>query len=460
MTGDEERSGRRVRLTTDSLAYGPHAVARLDGKVVFVRGAAPDEEVEAVIREERSAFAFADTVAVTRSSPQRRIAPCPYLPRCGGCPWQHVAYAAQLEAKRAIVREHLRRLAGLDVPVETVLPSPRELGYRRRIKLRVRDGAVGYYAAASHELVAVDHCLLAEPAVDAAIAAAGALVRALRAPLRRIELLGRDATAERVVVVGEIEGGWDADGEATVQQWLGAHPQVSGVALRGRGWRRSWGDVQVEAGAESGPPLIVHAPAFTQVNPSANRLLVDTVVRTAAPAPGMQVLDLFAGAGNLSLPLRRRGAAVIAVEQDRQAAADAAANAAREPGPPFRVLPARAERALHQVLAEGLRVDLALLDPPRSGAAGCLDVLGRLAPARIIYVSCDPATLARDLRALRARYRIDVVQPIDMFPHSYHVETVVALTQSCESGTPSVSSARRHGSAKPRRRRRTRGRKS
>ena len=133
-----------VRLTTRDMAYGPHAVARLDGKVVFVRGAAPDEEVEAVIRDERRSHAFADVIAVVRPSAHRRPAPCEYLPRCGGCPWQHLDYGEQLAEKRRIVADQLRRVGGLDVDVPPVLPSPHELRCRRRIKLRVEAGAVGF----------------------------------------------------------------------------------------------------------------------------------------------------------------------------------------------------------------------------------------------------------------------------------------------------------------------------
>ena len=450
----------RVRLTTRDMAYGPHAVARHEGKVVFVRGAAPDEEVEAVIREEHRAFAFADAVAVVRPSAQRRVPPCPYLPACGGCSWQHLTYAAQLAAKQRIVTEQLRRIAGLDIAVAPILPSPREFGYRRRIKLRVEGGAVGFYAAASHVLVPVDHCLLAEPAVDAAIAAARALVRALALPVRRVELLGCEAGSKSVVVVGEVEGAWADAADGECRDWLAAHPSVLGLALHGRGWQRAWGDVRVGFEPQADLALTAHAPVFTQVNPGVNRMLVETVLGWIDPQPGQQVLDLYAGAGNLSLALRRRGAAVIAVEQDGQAAADAADNGARYPGPPLRVIRDRAERAVEQLAADGVRLDAAVLDPPRSGAAGCIPALLCLAPPRIVYVACDPATLARDLALLRARYRVDAVQPLDMFPHSYHVETVVRASLSCESQTPGVSSARRRKSAEPSRRRRTRGRMS
>jgi 23S rRNA (uracil1939-C5)-methyltransferase len=307
----EPESGEPLRVTTEGMAYGPHAVARLDGKVLFVRGAAPQEEVEAVVHESRERFAFAYTRRVLRPSAVRREPACPLLPRCGGCPWQHLEYAAQLSAKHAIVREQLRRLGGVEVEVAAVLPSPSEYGYRRRIKLRVDQGVVGFHAAASHTLVEVDHCLLADPVVDAAIPAARALVAAFPT-LRRIEL-SAGGSGGRVVASGELEGGAPHDSDRAAE-WLAAHPAIAGLTLRGRGWARDWGDIAVAAAPEEGTALNVRAPGFTQVNPGANRLLVDVVVRAVAPRTGLRVLDLYAGAGNLSLPLRRRGALVTAVE--------------------------------------------------------------------------------------------------------------------------------------------------
>ena len=164
------------------------------------------------------------------------------------------------------------------------------------------------------------------------------------------------------------------------------------------------------------------------MNDAANRLLVEQVVRRVAPRPGMRVLDLYAGAGNLSLPLRRAGAVVTAVEQDRGTAADARANAESEPGPPLRVMAMPSERAV------------------------------RLQVPRLVYVSCDPATLARDLKALSRAYRVDDAQPIDFFPHTYHIETVVGATLACDPHTPGVAFARRHDSPDPRARHR-RGRR-
>ncbi len=452
---DEQSPPERVVVVTDEMAYGPHAVARREGqKVLFVRGAAPYEEVEVVVREERERFAFADLARVLRPSPARRPAPCPYLPRCGGCPWQHLDYPAQLESKRHLVAEQLRRIGGLSIAVAAPLPSPRQFGYRRRIKLRVVAGTVGFHAAASHDLVPVAHCLLAEPEVDAALPALDQLVAALASLVRRLEIIG-GAPGGRVVVAGEIEGALATGDVAHAAAWLAAHDAIAGLTLRGRGWARTWGEVGVGVSADDGAPLLVRAPGFTQVNAAVNRLLVDAVVQLAGPRPDLRVLDLYAGAGNLSLPLRRRGAHVTAVEQDRAAAHDARANAAAEPGPPLRVVADRCESALRRLVAAGERFDVVVLDPPRGGAAACVPALLALRAPKLVYVSCDPATLARDLRALAAAYRVDVVQPLDMFPHTYHVETVVGATLSCDAEPPDVSSDRRLDRASAPRRRRT-----
>jgi len=418
------------------MAYGPHAVARVDGLVVFVRGAAPGEEVEVEVRERRRSHAFADVVTVTRPAPQRVVPPCAYLPRCGGCPWQQLDYAAQLDSKRALVGEQLRRLGGIDVAVRPVIASPRVFGYRRRIKLRIEDGRVGFYAGATHDLVGVRHCLLAESAVDAAVPAAAALVGALASRLRRIEIIAVRSGASEVVLAGEIEGAW-RDGDRVVEQWLAAGAERRGLVLRGQGWSRTWGDPTVWSAAAPGLELALAAPGFTQVNALANLALVETAIAFAAPRPGERILDLYAGAGNFTAPLARRGAAVVAVEQAETAAASAAN--ARRLGTPWQVRRAAVEREVGALAEAGERFDTVLLDPPRNGAAASVAALLRLGARRIVYVSCDPATLARDLKMLRAGgYEVRAVQPVDMFPHSYHIETI-ALLESAAAGQGSAS---------------------
>lgn len=413
------------------MSYGPHAVARADGKVLFVRGGAPAEEVEILVREDHRRFAFADVLRVIEPSPQRRVAPCPYLPRCGGCPWQHLEYQAQLEAKRAIVVEHLRRIAGLDVAVEPVLSTPLELGYRHRLRLRAEKGRVGFYAGGSHDLVEVEACLLAAPAVGAAIPIAAELARVLKTRVRRVEIVAPDESGRRLVLIVEAEGRWVEADEKACRAWLERHEVVAGLLLNGRGWRRSWGETTLAMAGPGTKQVNVQAGTFTQVNPEANRILVQTVLELAQPLQGKRVLDLYAGSGNLSLPFAEAGARVTAVEQSARAAADAEAAAQQRGLGDYRVVSERAEIAARTLIERGERFDLVVLDPPRSGARELVEPILALRPQSIIYVSCDPATLARDLGGLRSAYRVDRVQPIDMFPQTYHVETVVRAMASC-----------------------------
>jgi 23S rRNA (uracil1939-C5)-methyltransferase len=430
MIGEEHHCGddeTTVVLDVTAMSHGPDAVARHDGRVVFVPHAAPGDRVRARVVTAHASYARAEIAHRCRPGASYREPPCPWVAECGGCPWQQVTYPAQLEAKARNVREALARIARVAARRELpIRAAPDEWEYRHRIRLHVGpERSLGFRRARSHAIVEIGGCAIADPALSAVLPIARALVADLAVALDTIDLVanGRGGV---VVVAAAGERASERDGE-TITRWLADTPAVAGVLLAGRGWERAWRDTTIAVTPVAGLPPIHQRPhAFSQVNPGANRLLVETVAGLAAPAA--RVLDLFCGAGNLSLPLAHGGAEVVGVERSATSVADGRAAAAAA-GLDVRFEVAVADRFLRQQGLAG--AELVVLDPPRGGAATVAEQLGRLRPARILYVSCDPATLARDVATLtRAGYAVDRLQAIDLFPQTEHVETVLEAVRA------------------------------
>jgi len=427
------------QLKIERLAYGPHGVTRANGKVLFVRSTAPGDIVDVNIDEDHGSYAYASIARMIEASPMHRTPPCPYLPRCGGCPWQHISYDAQLQAKEENVAEHLRRIGGIaSPPILPILPSPLEFAYRSRLSLRAADGRIGFYAAATHDLVEIERCLLGGEGLNDALIEAARLVRLLRSAVRRVELAQttpHDSGA--VLLLAEVEGGFESIDEESIQLFLEDAQRLRGVALHGKGWRRSWGDETITLSPEEGLTLAARSGAFTQVNPLANRLLVQEVLKHGGFLPTDRVLELYAGVGNLTFPVAQRVAHVTAVEQDRIGALAAEENVRARHVGNVDVVHASSHRALASEVRRRARVDAVVVDPPRSGIADITNLLLDLAAPRLIYVSCNPSTLARDLKRLSPRYRVEAIQPLDMFPHSYHVEVIArAVLHGSARGAP------------------------
>jgi 23S rRNA (uracil1939-C5)-methyltransferase len=430
---------RTVSLTIDGLAYGPAGVGRADGKVVFVPGTVPGDEIDVALDEEKKTYATGRVLTLRQPSPHRRVPPCPYVPRCGGCPWQQVAYAKQLRAKEAAVREQMRRIGGIaDPPVLPIIPSPQEWHYRHRIRLRAEDNArLGFYQASSHELVEIESCLIAGADVAAHLRAARQWLAALRTVVRRVELVNsepvRGVGARGVVLVGNAAGAFHTKDEDACAHFLSVHPEVCGAVLFGRGWRRAWGQDQVSfALGLDDQILTVSQGGFTPVNLAGNQTLLAVLLRLGDIQAEQRVIELYCGAGNLSLPLARRARELIGIEHDRTAVADARANAARAGLRNARFICASARAGVHDLLRAGVSSDVVVLDPPRAGAAEVIDEVPRLGARRVLYVSCDPATLARDLRRLSTYgYQVRALQPLDLFPHTYHIETIAVSVLTC-----------------------------
>ncbi len=424
-----------LSLTIDRLSYGPAGVGRLSGKdggkVVFVPHTAPGDQVDVVLTEEKKRYAHGQLVTVRQAAPARRMPPCRYIPRCGGCPWQHVTYAEQLRAKEALVREHLRRIGGVaDPPVLPILPSPQEWRYRHRIRLRTGPPAqLGFYQSQSHELVELEDCLIAGEDCATHLTHARAWLAQLQTTVRRVELSTSDplrAATGGVVLTGNAEGRFQTVDEEACAAFVARHDAVAGLMLFGRGWRRAWGETRIvlDLGVDD-LVLEVKRGGFTQVNPAGNRVLIAALLRLVDFNKSQKVIECHMGAGNLSLPIAGRVSTLIGIEQDPHALADARENVTRTGLDNVTFVHASARVGLQTLVQRKVEADILVLDPPRAGAADSLDAIPRLKIPKIVYVSCDPATLARDMRRLgQLGYRLERLQPVDLFPHTYHIETI------------------------------------
>jgi tRNA/tmRNA/rRNA uracil-C5-methylase (TrmA/RlmC/RlmD family) len=388
--------GERFEITPERVGHGGFVVGRHEGRAVFVRHALPGERVVAEVTEgsEGDRFLRADAVEVLDVSPDRIEPPCPFAGpgRCGGCDWQHVSVEAQRGLKAAVVTEQLQRLAGLEVDVSVEALDPDALGWRTRVQWAVgRTGTVGLRKHRSHDVVPVDRCRIAHPDVAEA--------PAVRGRPTGVESIV-SSTREHLTLVTGADGATYAEG-----------PEVLHERAVGRTWQ-------------------VTGSGFWQVHPQAADTLVGAVVEALDPQPGERCADLYSGVGLFSAALADRVGRtgfVAAVEGDRTATADAAANLTDLPQ--VSVVADRVDRALAQGAA-GQRVDLVVLDPPRTGAKrDVVEAVTALTPRAVAYVACDPAALARDVAIFAEQgYALAGLRAFDLFPMTHHVECVALLT--------------------------------
>jgi 23S rRNA (uracil1939-C5)-methyltransferase len=386
----------------EKLVYGGDGLARLDGRVVFTPFVLPGERIIARAEQEKPGMVRARMVEVLDAAPDRVAAVCPVYGRCGGCHYQHAPYEYQLAAKRAILVEALQRVGKMQPPAEIAVVAAEPFGYRNRVQLHVEEKKLGYREARSHKLCAVTGCPVGSPKINQAIAALAAMQRDWRWPkfIKSLEVF----TDEREVQINVLET------ERAVARrffdWCGA--QIPGL---------------VEGALDYRGEFRVSSNSFFQVN----RLLIDRLVEVALTgAEGETAIDLYAGVGLLSMPLARRFREVTAVESGAGAVRDLQFNAERAGLGNLRAISQTAEEHLAQLEKAP---DFVVLDPPRTGLGKAVVAkLIELRPRQITIVACDPATLARDLAGLvSAGYRVEGMTLLDLFPQTYHLETVVRL---------------------------------
>jgi len=396
----------RIRVKTVAPVHGGYALARAEGiGVLFVRGALPGEEVRVRVGERKRDYAFAEAVEILVPSPHRVAPPCEVFGECGGCQLQHASYPYQLGMKREILREAFRRIGRMEVDPGCANPGE-PFGYRYRGQFKTDGAGVGFYAERSRRLVPVTTCPLMVDAINAALPA----VRNLGefAPIGEIHLAS-DGTR---VAAGFPGVRFDP---RVVERTAGA---LSGIAFEDR----AWGDSTVTLPLD-GIAYAVSPRSFFQANWRMNLAMVERLASSLGDVREGRILDLYSGAGNFALPLSLRCGEVVAVEGEPRAFADLRRNIRGNGLSNVRAVSARVE-----AYRPAGRYDAVILDPPRSGLSPkALSLVRGIAAGKVLYVSCNPSTLARDVRALSDRYDLAHLAMHDFFPNTHHVEALAVL---------------------------------
>lgn len=449
-----------VTLTIDGMNHEGLGVARLDGQAVFVQGALPGETVEARIIKVASSYAVARPMSFLTGSPERREPFCPVYKRCGGCSLQHMSYAETLRFKRQVVQDSLERIGGLHgLEVSPVLGMDHPYQYRNKAQYPVgmagKRPVAGFYARRSHEIVDASACGISHPSSELVRAAVLSWAEAHRVPIYD-EKTGKGVLRHIVCRVGTRTGEVLAMVVATGNRIPHAEKLVSRLRSEVPGLVGIVLNVNAKAGNAVlgqdnymlfGSPILLEkleeltfeiSPlSFFQVNTEQTEHLYRKALQAAALTGGETVFDLYCGIGTISLAAAKSAKRVIGVEVVEEAVETALENARRNRIGNADFHCGTAETVVPQLYAQGITADVVIVDPPRKGCdAALLATMMEMEPQRVVYVSCNPSTLARDLKALcgdregnAPLYRIQSVQPVDMFPWTEHVETVVLMSR-------------------------------
>jgi 23S rRNA (uracil1939-C5)-methyltransferase len=416
-----------------SLDREGHGVARIDGKVTFVDGALAGERAEIAIYRKHAKYNSANATHILKASAQRAEPRCRYFGRCGGCSMQHLEPSAQVAAKQRVLEENLARIGKVRPDVVLRALHGPSWGYRHRARLSVRrvdkkgGVLVGFHEKRSSFIADMNSC-------EVLTADVSALIRPLRALIT--ELSNSDRIPQVEIAVGEqvtvlvfrLLEPWSDDDAAKVRTFADAHRVQIWEQRKGPGTARPfWPNIAPELAyslPEFGLAMPFKPTEFTQVNTAINRALVSRALRLLDPQPGERIADLFCGLGNFTLPIAKRGADVLGIEGSAELVARARENALRNQLPNARFDVDNLFEMTPEKFASLGRFDKLLIDPPRSGAIEVVKSLPDAgAPGRVVYVSCDPATLARDAEVLVhvKGYRLLAAGVANMFPHTAHV---------------------------------------
>ena len=449
MDNGKPREGQLCRLVIDGYASDGAGVARLDGMVVFVQGGIRGEACDVRLTHVGRSALWGRVEEVVNPSPARIFPRCLHYTKCGGCQFRHMNYAEELEAKRIRVEDALRRLGGAEIHVSAILGAEQVDRYRNKAQFPVAKGPrIGFYRPRSHDVIDVDDCLLQG---EAAARLRGAVKewmaeysipayneRTFTGLVRHVYV--RTNRAGRSLCCLLVNGRGVPREAELVRALRRAEPNLAGIVLGvnekhnnvilGDSYRTLWGE-DFLSDTLCGLTFRLSVPSFYQVNPAQTEVLYGKALEFAGLTGAETVLDLYCGIGTISLVMARKAGMVWGAEVVPQAVDDAIANAQRNHIENARFLCADAGEAARYLEGEGVRPDVVCVDPPRKGLAeDVVDTIADMGPERVVYVSCDPGTLGRDVKRFAGRgYTLKKAVAVDMFPRTAHVETVVLLSK-------------------------------
>ncbi len=431
------------KVYIEKMVYGGFGLGRLSsGQIILVAKALPEETLIVTIRQQKKNHLFGEITEITNAHPSRISPLCPHK-QCGGCNLHHTIYENQLNIKEAMLTDLLRRQTGTSLATvvaakrRQIVPAEREFGYRQRIRLQVQKGKTGFRGRGSHSLVEITSCNLAREKLNTALCCLHNSKEGnqLLATASEIELL-EDPAANRVVLLLHLLRPPGPEEKRRATTVAGQVPHISRVFFIGKNFALAGPYPQHAVGkrlsyhynsAERPLQFGFEVGCFCQVNLDQNEKLIDLVCAMADVRRGENILDLYCGVGNFALPLAACGADVFGIEGHGGSIRSARENAGNARLSSHFTRSA-VETACRQLIAQKRRFDTVIIDPPRRGVPQLAEVLAQLAIKKLIYISCDPATLMRDLCSLdKTGFTVTAFQPVDMFPQTHHIESVVCL---------------------------------
>ncbi len=419
-----QRSDRIITLTVDAAAYGGSSIGRHKGKIIFVKGALPGETVDARVEEEAGDYSFASVVSVNKPSPERIEPLCTYFGLCGGCHLQHSSHRGQIALKEAAIKDSLKRIAKTDCDLASPLFQDNPWRYRHRGQFKVSHGEIGLYREKTRRVIRIDRCALMTDAVNDGLQGLQPMVTdspRLFHGIAEIHISRGDCAIAHLQVLPGLKD--SSEFRTLVSRLL--RSGFKGVSVGSRDTCAQQHGETVMTLKLGNLGYTVSPLSFFQSHWKLNQMVVSFIANLLRPLTGKRILDIYSGAGNLSLALASEADEVIAVEENPCAVEDGERNLKMNDIRNYRFIRASAGN-----LDIGITpVDIIIMDPPRAGLTSrVIHAVLALVPEKILYMSCNPATLARDLKKLFAGgYALESIRMVDFFPQTYHIESLALL---------------------------------